>query len=79
MFIDIFCLNEFLAYFFIDFVFNKMQRSTSQFWTVSNLKNCNLSKMSEIEKVQLKESRPTPDISINQECSSNGLKFFIIL
>ena len=56
-----------------------MQRSTSQNWTVSNLKNCNLSKMSEIEKVQLKESRPTPDISINQECSSNGLKFFIIL
>ena len=79
MFINSFCLNEFFKYFFIDFIFNKMQRSTSQIWTVANLKNCNLSKMAEIEKVQLKESRPTSDISINQECSSNGLKFFIIL
>ena len=47
-----------------------MQSSIPVNWTVSSLKKCQLSKLSDVEKLQLKESRPTPDISIEQQCSS---------
>ena len=56
-----------------------MQSSIPVNWTVSSLKKCQLSKLSDVEKLQLKESRPTPDISIEQQCSSNGLKFFLFI
>ena len=56
-----------------------MQSSIPVNWTVSSLKKCQLSKLSDVEKLQLKDSRPTPDISIDQQCSSNGLKFFFYL
>ena len=60
---------------------NKMQKPISPVsWTVSKLMKlrCNLSKLSDEEKRLLKESRPTPDISIIQECNSKGLKFIFV-
>ena len=54
-----------------------MQKNTSQVnWTVSKLKNCQLTKLTEAEKLQLKQSRPTPDLPIEQEFISKGLIFF---
>ena len=47
-------------------------------WTVSKLKRCEVNKLSEMEKLNLKNSRPTPDVSIIQESSSNGLKFILL-
>ena len=50
-----------------------MQNNTSEVnWTVSKLKNCQLSKLTEDEKLKLKQSRPTPDLSIEQESISKG-------
>ena len=50
-----------------------MQKNTSQVkWKVSELKKCQLSKLTEAEKLKLKQSRPTPDISIEQELISKG-------
>lgn len=59
-----------------------MQKPTSPVnWTVSKLikLRCQLSKLSNEEKHQLKESSPTPDISIIQECNSKGLSFIYVL
>ena len=53
-----------------------MQSSIPVNWTVSSLKQCQLSKLSDVEKLQLKDSRPTPHISIDQQYSSKGVKFF---
>ena len=36
---------------------------------VENLKKCNFEKLSEIEKLKLKNRRPTPEIPIIQDCS----------
>ena len=50
-----------------------MQKNTSQVnWTVSKLKSCQLSKLTEADKLILKQSRPTPDLSIEQEFISKG-------
>ena len=37
-------------------------------------KKCQIGKLSEVEKLKLKNSRPTPDITITQDCSSSGMK-----
>ena len=39
-------------------------------WNVANLKNCQIGKLSEVEKLKLKYSRATPDIAFTQDCSS---------
>ena len=49
--------------------------SNQENWTVSKLKSCQLSKLTEPEKLKLKQSRPTPDLSIEQEFISKGLFF----
>ena len=45
-------------------------------WNVANLKKCQIGKLSEVEKLKLKNSRPTPDIAIIQDCNSSGMNFF---
>ena len=45
--------------------------------TVKQLKDLQITSLSEVEKLKLKNSRPTPDVSITQECNSRGLKFII--
>ena len=52
-----------------------MQSSCQVNWTISSLTKYKLSKFSEVQKLQLKNSKPTPDIPIHQQCSSNHLKF----
>ena len=49
--------------------------SNQENWTVSKLKSCQLSKLTEPEKLKLKQNRPTPDFSIEQEFISKGLFF----
>ena len=44
-------------------------------WNVASLKICQIGKLSEAQKLELKNSRPTPDIAITQDCSSSGMKF----
>ena len=41
-------------------------------------KKCKLQELSEVEKLQLKKSRPTP-IYITQDCNSSGMKFLFII
>ena len=54
-----------------------MQINTSQEnWTVSKLKSWQLSKLTEHEKLKLKQSRPTRDLSIEKEFI---LKGFILI
>ena len=43
-------------------------------WNVANLKKCQLEKLSEVEKLKLKNSRPTSDVSSVKKCSSKGMK-----
>ena len=38
-----------------------------------------IGKLSEVEKLKLKSSRPTPDIATTQDCSSSGMNFFLTL
>lgn len=42
-------------------------------------KKCQLEKLSEIKKFKLKNSRPTPDIVITQDCSLSGMKFIFLI
>ena len=49
--------------------------SNQENWTVSKLKSYQLSKLTEPEKLKLKQSRPIPDLSIEQELISKGLFF----
>ena len=61
---------------FKDFINRKMQiNSNQESWTVSKLKSCQLSKLTEPEKLKLKQNRPTPNLSIEQEFISKGLFF----
>ena len=48
-------------------------------WNVANLKICQIGKLSEVQKLELKNSRPTPDIAITQDCSSSGMKFLFLI
>ena len=48
-------------------------------WNVANIKKCKLQELSEVEKLQLKNSRPTPGISITQDCNSSGMKFLFTI
>ena len=41
--------------------------------TIKQLKDLQITSLSEVEKLKLKNSRPTPDVSITQECNSRGL------
>ena len=53
---------------FIYFITKKLQKSTSKInLTFSMLETCQLSKLTEAEKLKFKQSRPTPDLSIEQE------------
>ena len=54
-----------------------MQTTNYSKWTVDQLKRLDINALYEVEKLKLKNSRPTPDISITQECTSRGLKFII--
>ena len=38
-------------------------------WIVGSLKIFQIVKLFEVQKLELKNSRPTPDIAINQDCS----------
>ena len=44
-------------------------------WIVASLKIYQIGKLFEVQKLELKNSRPTPDIAITQDCSSSGIKF----
>ena len=56
-----------------------MEKNTSQVnWTVSKIRTCQLSKLSEAEKLKLKQSRPTPDLAIEQEFISKGFVLSLI-
>ena len=44
---------------------------------VDQLKRLDINVLSELEKLKLKTNRPTPDITIIQECTSKGLKLII--
>ena len=46
---------------------------------VASLKICQIGKLFEVQKLELKNSRPTPDIAINQDCSSSGMKFLFFI
>ena len=48
-------------------------------WNVASLKICQIGKLSEAQKLELKNSRPTPDIAITQDCSSSGMKFLFLI
>ena len=48
-------------------------------WNVASLEICQVGKLSEVQKLELKNSRPTPDIAITQDCSSSGLEFLILI
>ena len=53
---------------FIYFITKKLQKSTSKInLTFSMLETCQLSKLTEAEKLKFKQSRPIPDFSIEQE------------
>ena len=39
-------------------------------WIVGSLKICQIVKLFEVKKLELKYSRPTPDIAFTQDCSS---------
>ena len=54
-----------------------MQTTNYKEWTVDQLKCLDINALYEVEKLKLKNSRPTPDISITQECTSRGLKFIL--
>ena len=32
-----------------------------------------------VQKLEMKNSRPTPDIAITQDCSSSGMKFLFLI
>ena len=53
----------------------KKNVQSSIVWNVASLKICQIGKLSEAQKLELKNSRPTPDIAITQDCSSSGMKF----
>ena len=48
-------------------------------WNVASLKICQIVKLSEVQKLELKNSRPTSDIAITQDCSSSGMKFLFLI
>ena len=56
-----------------------MQNITTNYseWTLDQLNFLDIKTLSEVEKLKLKNSRPTPDIVITNECTSKGLKFII--
>ena len=54
-----------------------MQTTNYKEWTVDQLKRLDINALYEVEKLKLKNSRPTSDISFTQECTSRGLKFII--
>ena len=47
-------------------------------WIAASLKICQIGKLFEDQKLELKNSRPTPDIAITQDCSSSGIKFLFL-
>ena len=47
-------------------------------WNVASLKICQIGKLSEAQKLELKNSRPTPDIAITQD-SSSGMKHLFLI
>ena len=47
-------------------------------WNIAHLKKCHFRKLFEIEKLKLKNRRPTPDIAITQDCSSSGIKLLFL-
>ena len=55
-----------------------MQNTNDNEMTVKQLKELEINSLSEVQKVNLKNSRPTPDVAISQECNSRGLKFIIL-
>ena len=53
-----------------------MQSNNSNIvWKVANLKKCQIWKLSEVKKLKLTNTRPTPDVSNTRDCSSSGMKF----
>ena len=48
-------------------------------WNVASLEICQIGKLSEVQKLELKNSRPTSDIAITQDCSSSGMKFLFLI
>ena len=60
-------------------IVTKTNMQSNIVWNVANIKKCKLQELSEVEKLQLKNSRPQPDISITQDCNSSGMKFLFII
>ena len=48
-------------------------------WNVASIKICQVGKLTEVQKLELKNSRPTSDIAITQDCSSSGMKFLFLI
>ena len=38
-------------------------------WNVANLKKCQIGKLFEVKKLKFKNSRPTLDIAVTQDCN----------
>ena len=54
-----------------------MQTTNYKERAVDQLKRLDINALSEVENLKLKNSRPTSDITITQECTSRGFKFII--
>ena len=56
----------------------ELERAMCEQWSVSKLKQMRLSQLNDCQRASLKTSRPTPELSLSQECQSRGKQVYII-